>query len=91
MLAAADTEGRSARNEAREGPRAEGRREERRAGLATGARTSGEASAAPGWPSLQRIGPGREAHTEEPEPALALSRALGRSSPRLFRSTCPHA
>ena len=82
MLAAADTEGRSARNEAREGPRAEGRREERRAGLATGARTSGEASAAPGWPSLQRTGPGREAHTG----AGASSRALPRAG-ALFSSS----
>ena len=72
---------------------------------ARGPRAAGR-SAAPGWPQEQgpqgkqaprRAGPvyrGQaqgERHTQEPEPALALSRALGRSSPRLFRSTCPHA
>ena len=51
--------GKARENETTEGPR-------------TGVRTSGKTNNTPGWPNLHRTGPGREKHTEEPEPALSL-------------------
>ena len=65
-------------NETKEGPR-------------TGVRTSGKTNNTPGWPSLHRTGPGRDKHTNRGARASSLSRARGRSSPRVFRSMCPHA
>ena len=67
-------------NETKEGPR-------------TGVRTLIKTNNTPGWPNLHRTGPGRDKHINRGAKAssLSLSRALGRSSPRVFGSTCPHA
>ena len=72
--------GKAHENETKEGPR-------------TGVRTSGKTNNTPGWPNLHRTGPGRDKHTNRGARAssLSLSPALGRSSPGVFRSTCPHA
>ena len=56
-----------------------------------GVRTSGKTDNTPGWPSLHRTGPGRDEHMKRGARASSLSRALGPSSPRVFRLTCPHA
>ena len=58
-----------------------------------GVRTSGKTNNTPGWPNLHRTGPGRDKQINRGAKAssLSLSCALGRSSPRVFRSTCPHA
>ena len=74
--------GKARENETKEGPRTR-----------TGVRTSGKTNNTPGWPDLHRTGPGREKHINRGARAssLSLSRALGCSSPHLFRSTCPHA
>ena len=59
-------------------------------------RTSGKTNNTPGWPNLQRTGPGvggggtykkrnQRALSPNPQPC-----ALGRSSLRIFGSTCPH-
>ena len=72
--------GKARENETEEGPR-------------TGVRTSGRANNTPSWPNLHRTGPGREKHINRGARAssLSLSRSLGCSSPRVFRSMCPHA
>ena len=59
----------------------------------TKVRTSGKTNNTLGWPNLHRTGPGREKHINRGAKAcsLSLSRALGRSYPPVFRSTCPHA
>ena len=54
-------------------------------------RTSGKTNNTPGWPSLHKTGPGREKHINRRAKASLLSCALGCSSPRVFRSTYPHA
>ena len=61
--------------------------------LRTGVRTSGKTNNTPGWPNLHRTGPGREKHINRGARAnsLSLSPMLGRSSPRVFGLTCPHA
>ena len=58
-----------------------------------GVRTSGKTNNTPGWPSLHRTGPGRDKHINRGAKAssLSLSCVLGRSSPRVFGLTCPHA
>ena len=62
-------------------------------GPGTRVRTSGKTNNTPGWPNLHRTGPGSEKHINKRAKAssLSLSRALGRSSPPVFSSTCPHA
>ena len=72
--------GRARENETKEGPR-------------TGVRTSGKTNTTPGWPNLHRTGPGRDKHINRGARAsfLSLFHALGCSSPRVFRWTCPHA
>ena len=72
--------GKACENETKEGPR-------------TRVKTSGKPNNTPGWPNLHRTGPGREKHINRGAKAssLSLSRALGRSSPPVFSSTCPHA
>ena len=59
----------------------------------TGVRTSGKTNNTPGWPNLHRTGPGRDKHIKRGAKAssLSLPHVLGRSSPRVFGSTCPHA
>ena len=63
-------------------------------GPRTGVRTSGRTALLP-KPNLHRAGPGgRKKHIKGGAKALShrlsLSRVLGRSSPRVFGSTCPH-
>ena len=60
-------------------------------GPGTRVRTSGKTNNTPGWPNLHRTGPGREKHIHRGARASSLACTLGRSSPHLFRSTCPHA
>ena len=62
-------------------------------GLRTGVRTSGKTNNTPGWPNLHRTGPGRDKHINRGAKVSSLSPllALGRSSPGVFGSTCPHA
>ena len=71
--------GKASENETKEGPR-------------TRVRTSGKTNNTPGWPNLQRTGPGRDKHMNRRAKAssLALSCVLGHSSPCVFGSTCPH-
>ena len=77
-----DKEGKARGNRTKEGPR-------------TRVRTSGKTNNTPGWPNLHRTGPGREKHINRGAKASSLSLspllALGRSSPGVFGSTCPHA
>ena len=58
-----------------------------------GVRTSGKTNNTPGWPNLHSTGPGRDKHINRGTRAssLSFSCALGHSSPRVFRSRCPHA
>ena len=77
-----DKEGKARGNRTKEGPR-------------TRVRTSGKTNNTPGWPNLHRTGPGREKHINRGAKSSSLSLspllALGRSSPGVFGSTCPHA
>ena len=68
------------------------RENERKEGPRTGVSNSGKRNNTPGWPNLHRTGPGKDKHINRRARAssLSLSSALGRSSPRLFRSTCSH-
>ena len=53
-----------------------------------GVRTSGKTNNTPGWPSLQRTGPGRDKHINRGAKASFLSPA--RWGTLLLPSTCPH-
>ena len=80
MVVGTDKEGKSPRNETKEGPR-------------IGVRTLGKTNTTPGLPNLHRTGPGRDKRINRRTEgsSLSLSRALGCSSPPVFGSTCPHA
>ena len=74
----------------------QGRENRTKEGPRTRVRTLGKTNNTPGWPSFPRTGPGREKHINRGASSLSNRpppphRALGRSSPRVFGSTCPHA
>ena len=77
-----------AKRPGREKPEKIGQRKE---GPRTRERTSGKTNNTPGWPNLHKTGPGTEKHKRSQSSLRLLSHAMGRSSPPLFGSTCPHA
>ena len=73
MVVGTDKEGKSPRNETKEGPR-------------TGVRTSGKTNNTPGWPNLHRTGPGREKHINRGAEASSLSLSPARWGALLLAS-----